>query len=84
MSDTDTRPLWRIWRDAEDAALDGIEATDLEQVDAICDAARIEALMRWLLPDRPPEEGLYWLIVEGRHQIRERLTREIERCRERA
>ena len=66
--------LWRIWRDAEDAALEGIEAT-LDQVDAICDEARIEALRSWLFPGGiPPYHREIW----------QRLTAEIERCRERA
>ena len=67
-------PLWRIWRDAEDAALKGIEPADLDQVDAICDAARIEALRSWLFPDGIPP---------GRREIWQRLTVEIERCKAR-
>lgn len=76
MSDTttDTRPLWRIWRQAEDAALEGVEDVYLEQVDAICDAARIEALRSWLFPDGIPPY---------RREIWQRLTVEIERCRQR-
>ena len=67
-------PLWRIWRDAEDAALEGIEAADLDQVDAICDEARIEALRSWLFPDGVPPY---------RREIWQRLTAEIERCKAR-
>ena len=68
-------PLWRIWRAAEDAALEGIEATSLDQVDAVCDAARIEALRSWLFPGAPasPWDSGIW----------QRLTAEIGRCRER-
>jgi hypothetical protein len=75
MSDTDTRPLWRIWRDAEGAALGGIEPADLDQVDAICDEARIEALRSWLFPGAPasPWDSGIW----------QRLTVEIERCKAR-
>ena len=80
MSDTDTRPLWQIWRDAEDAALEGIEANGLGQVDAICDAARIEALRDWLFPDGKPPQP--WAVAE--YEIWQRLTREAERCGERA
>ena len=80
MSDADARPLWRIWREAEDAALEGIEADDLEQVDAICDAARIEALRSWLFPDGEPPQP--WSVAE--YEIWQRLTREIDRCRERS
>ena len=68
-------PLWRIWRDAEDAALEGIETAGMEQVDAICDEARIESLRSWLFPDGIPPY---------RREIWQRLTAEIERCRERA
>jgi hypothetical protein len=75
MSDADARPLWRIWREAEDAALEGIEADDLEQVDSICDAARIEALRSSLFPGGiPPYHREIW----------QRLTHEIDRCRERS
>ena len=76
MSDTtDTRPLWRIWRDAENAALEGVEDVNMEQVDSICDAARIEALRSWLFPGGiPPYHRETW----------QRLTIEIERLRERA
>jgi len=68
-------PLWRIWRDAEDAALEGMEHADLDQVDAVCDEARIEALRSWLFPDGIPPY---------RREIWQRLTAEIGRCRERA
>ena len=88
MSDTtDTRPLWRIWRDAENAALGGIEAADLEQVDSICDAARIEALRSWLFPGGRPSAGCSqpaddqtWLRLTAEHRIWHRLAVEIERC----
>jgi len=73
-------PLWRIWRDAEDAALKGMELADLDQVDAICDAARIRAIRGWLFPGGIPPQP--WAIAE--YGIWQRLTAEIERCRERA
>lgn len=75
---TDTRPLWQIWRQAEDAALEGVEDVYLEQVDAICDAARIEAVRDWLFPGGKPPQP--WAVAE--YQIWQRLTAEIERCRE--
>jgi hypothetical protein len=49
-------------------------------VDAICDAARIEALRSWLFPDGEPPQP--WSVAE--YEIWQRLTREIERCRERS
>lgn len=73
-------PLWRIWRDAEDAALEGMEPADLDQVDAVCDEARIEALRSWLFPDGIPPQP--WAIAE--YWIWQRLTAEIKRCREKA
>ena len=72
-------PLWQIWRDAEDAALKGIEAADLDQVDAICDAARIEALRSWLFPDGIPRRSR--AIAE--YGIWQELSAEIERCKAR-
>ena len=72
-------PLWRIWRDAEDAALEGMELADLDQVDAICDEARIRAIRGWLFPGGIPPQP--WAIAE--YGIWQRLTAEIERCKAR-
>jgi len=40
--------LQRIWREAEDGALEGAMVYSLTEVDDICDRARLLALVEWL------------------------------------
>ena len=72
---TDLRALWRIWRDAEDVALRGINADTLEEVDAYLASVRILAVRDWLFPGGEPpgpravaEHAIWWRLTEEARQ----------------